>query len=610
MTACSETEVLDQSASKQAAENAGGIKFDVYTQRGITRAGTPGDLNNDNIGAIGFGVFAYYTADGKMYSDAATPNFMYNQKVTTEVTPVNQYTKWGYEPVKYWPNEFGDAAISDNIEYVTFFAYAPWTEFVPTTGDVAVPEDATEEQKDTIQKRNIISTIKHNGQGDPMIKYIVDTDPATSVDLLWGVAAENANDVYSPIAGNATNVTPGKPFIDMVKPNNPQSDKLLFNLKHALAKVKVTIDYIADEYTPTAVAYDAIKTGIIDSAETRIYVRSFKITGFATKGALNLNNTVAGEPLWKDFDGVKDLTFTPVTFLDGRRDGFEGTKTGEAKSEDPQGLNPAILENYALTEKDADGKTIFGADKTPGVTAYTEDVVKEASNGEGTVLLFGNGDPTKNEGFFYVIPRNSSSEYVDVEIAYDVETIDTVLYEKLSDNTTHGSSIQNIIKKEDIFKGIDFKAGYQYEINIHLGMTSVKIDASVQPWVDNGQTDVELPDNQNPDQVADTPNTGSIEALIGTYAFTSSWDDGNGTSEGTVKISADSKFVGSYVTATIVSNSADAGITDSDKKFEGKTIAVPASAKSGDKIPVILYNKTDETFTKVEGITVTIGAKQ
>ena len=37
-----------------------------------------------------------------------------------------------------------------------------------------------------------------------------------------------------------------------------------------------------------------------------------------------------------------------------------------------------------------------------------------------------------------------------------------------------------------------------YEVNIHIGMTSVKIDATVQPWIDNNKTDVELPDNQEP----------------------------------------------------------------------------------------------------------------
>ena len=51
------------------------VNFTVYTQRGLTRAGTPGTIDNSNIGGIGFGVFAYYTA-GEQYDAKATPNFM------------------------------------------------------------------------------------------------------------------------------------------------------------------------------------------------------------------------------------------------------------------------------------------------------------------------------------------------------------------------------------------------------------------------------------------------------------------------------------------------------------------------------------------------------
>ena len=72
---------------------------------------------------------------------------------------------------------------------MTFFAYAPYTEFEPTTGEVVVPANTSTEKAEKIQKYNIISVNKNNATGDPIIKYVVDTDPATSVDLLFGVAA-------------------------------------------------------------------------------------------------------------------------------------------------------------------------------------------------------------------------------------------------------------------------------------------------------------------------------------------------------------------------------------------------------------------------------------
>ncbi len=457
---------------KQNTVAEGGIHFDVYTQRGVfTKAGTPGDITNANIGTkdgYGFGVFAYYTA-GEKYDVNAKPNFMYNQQVYKEGDA------WKYEPVKYWPNEYGNAAISDEVDYVTFFAYAPWTNIEPTTGEVIVDSERD-------QKYNIISVNKNTATGDPMIKYVVDTDPATSVDLLWGVAASNADGNYSAIDTNynKTNlVKTGMPFIDLMKPGNPKEDKISFNLKHSLAKVKFTIDYVKDDFTPEGAT--AANPAVIDTAETRIFVRSFAIDGWATKGALNLNNTEEGQPLWKDFDGVKDLAFNQLIFNDGRKDGKEGDVNGAQTNEENQGLNPDIIENFGAPTLEG-GIYKFNGTKNGGVT-------------EKAQLLFG-GDESKNGGYFYVIPRNGK-EPVNVTIVYDVETIDGKLAGMLSDGATHGLSIENVISKNAILgENKDFEAGKQYLIKIHIGMTSVKIDAVVTDWVPTNDENVDLPDNQ------------------------------------------------------------------------------------------------------------------
>ena len=367
LVACVKTEELAFNESNEAND---GIKFEVYSQRSIsTKAGTPNDITNENIGNIGFGVFAYYTA-GEQYDNNAKPNFMYNQKVTKAGTA----TDWTYEPVKYWPNEYGNAAESDEIDYVTFFAYAPWTKFEPTTGEAIVPafpnSNMTDAEKKAFtenqQKKNIISVNKNNVSGDPIVKYVVDTDPATSVDLLWGVAASNAAANYSTIDKSENPVKAGFPFINLVKPGNPVNDKISFNLKHSLAKVKFTIDYIADDFTPDG------ESKPINADETRIFVRSFTVSGWATKGALNLNNTTEGEPLWKDFDGAKDLSFNDITFNDGRKDSKEGSDNGAQTNEENQGLNPKIIENWAATKNvgTADKpKVAFGDSKNYGVTS-------------------------------------------------------------------------------------------------------------------------------------------------------------------------------------------------------------------------------------------------
>ena len=497
MAACTSEELNVQDQQKLVEDNAA-VNFDVYAQRGVTRAGTPGDISNANIREAGnqhckdgFGVFAYYT-NGKQYDPSAIPNFMYNQQVKWDGT-----SKWTYEPVKYWPNEFGDAAKADEVDYVTFFAYAPWTELVPTTGKPVANSSLTGAAQETYQTKNIVEVTNNKKQGDPIIKYVVDTDPATSVDLLWGVNADATG--WAPIQGptDAQN-TVGLPFLNLTKPITPfdaAGGKIKFNLRHALAKVKITIDYIADDNTPTpGQDYNVAEGGanLINADQTRIFVRWIQINGFALEGALNLNNTDANKPLWRDLSN-NELNFDDIIFNDGRKDGKEGTENGTAKEANMY-LNPEIVENFSLLEG---GKFTSGeGKKNPGVKPF-----KDVNYGEGTQLLFG-GDPKENGGFFYVIPRNSSTEGqggegVNIKINYGVLTIDESLATTLSGTKDFGSEVENQIYKENIFgEGFDFEAGKQYEIHIHLGMTSVKIDAVVTDWVEGKATDVDLPDNQ------------------------------------------------------------------------------------------------------------------
>lgn len=127
---------------KSSVDNA--IEFGTYLGRDAQTKGSVFDT--DDMKTQGFGVFAYYTNEAK-YSAAATPNFMYNEKVTYAENT------WTYAPVKYWPNEATD--------YVSFFAYAPYAE------SYTVPES-----------------------GDPIIDFAVPADVTKHIDL---VAAENTH---------------------------------------------------------------------------------------------------------------------------------------------------------------------------------------------------------------------------------------------------------------------------------------------------------------------------------------------------------------------------------------------------------------------------------
>ena len=304
------------------------VTFGAYVNRTTTRAGLGGELTTANLPTPGFGVFAYYT-DNADYTQYATPNFMYNQQVkgTSDGTTVT----WTYDPVKYWPNEYGNDATSDDVDKVTFFAYAPWVEVNPVKGNVVVSATSTTPDKD--KSFNITSVSRNSVSGDPIVKYVVDPTPGSGVDLLWGV--QPATSTYTPVTAGAFTSDPGLPYIDLVK--STTNDKIQFDFKHALAKLNVQIDAFVDQATAS--------TGKLNAAETRIYVRSISFTGFETKGALNLNNTDANEPLWYTYDSNSELSgkSTEVTIYDGLKDGKEAKNGAEQKNETPAALNTNII---------------------------------------------------------------------------------------------------------------------------------------------------------------------------------------------------------------------------------------------------------------------------
>lgn len=401
--ACSST---DESANNQTVAEPQPVSFGTYVNQSVTRAGATGDITTPAaLGtANGFGVFAYYT-DNVEYSGNLVPNFMYNQQVTYSGSA------WTYTPIKYWPNEFGTSAASEGIDKLSFFAYAPFVAVTPSTGY------ATGSTTD-----NITQLTRNTATGDPMVKYIVNTS-GDGVDLLWGVNGS------------------GLPYLNQSRTAGTTSDdKITFNFKHALAKLTTTI---------------ATDNSI--DANSKVYVRSITITGFAAKGMLNLNNITANTPLWLSYDGA-DPTFEGLTFNDGRKDGREGMADGAQANEKNQLLNSTIIQTNTATG---------------GVT-------NSAAN------LFSTTD-------LYVIP-SGGTENVDVTIVYDVETEDANLSTKLSDGSTPGSSIENRITKTAVFgASTGFVAGNAYTINITLGMKQVKLDASVATWGTGSSASPTLP---------------------------------------------------------------------------------------------------------------------
>ena len=455
LASCSSDKLDVEQSSVQQALEPGAVGFDAYTQRGLTRAGQSGAMTLDNLKKTeanggGFGVFGYYT-DNNEYEQSRIPDFMYNQGIFWKD---NSY--WTYEPIKYWPNEYGSEAVSDDADKVTFFAYAPYVE-TNASGKVV------HENGDDLLQWGITGMSKNSAQGDPIVKYIASFEAAKSVDLLWGVVGTDAAQ-WALTQGGSQALTAGYPWVNVQRPaeaatQQAATQRVKFTFNHALTQLSMNIDAIVDE----------INKGSNDlAAGTKIYVRQLSLTGVALKGALNLNNseTDANKAVWLDYNGLGDIesSSSPVILYDGRKDGKEGVSGATASNEKILGFNPDIISD--------NGNTTAGVTKDP----------KQVFAGDPVMLI-----PT--------------GEDMEIEITYDVETKDDNLATLLSDGSTHGSSIENKIRKTLKFSDYEIAGGLEngkhYTINLHLGMNSVKFDvAGITEWVEvDAKPDVYLPSN-------------------------------------------------------------------------------------------------------------------
>ncbi len=468
LAACSSKDIdtSQPDVSTQAPLEEGAVGFDAYTQRATTRSGQSGVMDLTALRKSGFGVFGYYT-DNNDYEQSRTPDFMYNQKVYDN-TPSVATAAWMYEPVKYWPNEYGSTAVSDDNDRVSFFAYAPYVDVAPSSGKL-VKSQSTDDQW------GITGMSRNSAAGDPLVKYIANFEAAKRVDLMWGVCDDPLWAIVQTgsIQQSINDGEKGKPWLNVERPKDVDQ-RMKFTFKHALAQFSVNVDAFVDEFSN--------KNNQL-AAGTKIYVRQISFTGFAMKGALNLNNTEKDKALWLDYSGTTDIeSGVPVVIYDGRKDGKEGMSGADASNEKVRGLNKDIISNY--DESTNTGNT------TEGVTAVTKP-------------LFESTTPAM------VIP---TGEDMEVEIVYDVETEDANLSTRLSDGKTFGSSIENRISKTVSFGTAGMENGKHYTLNLHLGMNSVKFDAAVSAWEEaTVKPEADLPLNMPSFTAIQNPSVSPIE---------------------------------------------------------------------------------------------------
>ena len=317
------------------------------------------------------------------------------------------------------------------------------------------------------QGKNVTAISRNADKGDPIVNYVVDTNPQTSVDLLWGVAAD---DSFKGLADGQATIAPSNCYIDLSKQIGV-SDSIRWKFYHALAKLNVQIIAASDIATQGTATYNPANAAELAKA-TKIYLRSIDFTGFAMRGALNLHSEPVTadyklKPNWMNFDGT-DLTAGTVTFYDGLKDGKEGYTDNIATGEKPLGLNPKLLEEPTTTT---------WADKQQGIPT------------ENYANLFAGAEEADDA--IFVIPTN---ERMAITVIYDIMTSDSHLSLNLSDGFTKGSRVQNKISQT--LKDLKLEAGKAYTIKLVVGIESVKIDVAVEDWdTTEAAKDVDLPYN-------------------------------------------------------------------------------------------------------------------
>ena len=467
LTACSNDDATQQ-AQAVAAPQA--VAFDTYTS-GTTRAGDPyGVMTTDKLktSGKGFGVFAYYHDDTNYASDATnTPDFMFNEHVTWTAA-----SGWGYSPLKYWPNETikdsqSGPATSAAADRLSFFAYAPYVSLTTkTTKGIAKDGDSANDLDawtvaDPSAEKGIFAMTRETVNGDPLIAWRANTDLDNQTDLLWGVApmgmAYQSVNPDNPSDPGYVNKTFGLPLTDMLKPDNDQKMKFLF--QHALSRISLSVVSAVDQIAPGDDGNHFVET------ENRVLIENVEISGdFGEKGTLNLNNTSANIANW-----------IATTIQKSATDVEAGTPTRYLQFNEGNGYLRTDLRYVASQITPVTGAENY----TAAATAFAS--INKGVLTEEKILL--EPDASSNPRYFMVIPTGTTN--IKVKITYHVITLDSKL-DKFITNVT------NVITKAAT---LNLESGKSYNLKLILGLNSVKLDATVGDWQVGNESEIYLPKN-------------------------------------------------------------------------------------------------------------------
>ena len=267
------------------------------------------------------------------------------------------------------------------------------------------------------------------------IDYTVHTDVLMQEDLL-----------YLDQSNSGINGTGGT--IDMTKPG--VNDKVRFHFAHALSRIGYTAELMVDSVNGDATGDkdDDTTTDLGDLDEnTTITINSVKLIGkFDNEATLNLKGGV-----WSDVAAATD----DVEYV--------------------------LTEDNFVTEDNPDNN-VFEGNSDPGVDT---DVEKRTLNNSDSYIMI----IPQEMGTLDDTDKLTAGTGIKIEVDYNVVTTDSKLDGGKID-------INNVITSEEF--SFNFEQGKAYTFNLHLGMTSVKIEAKMTEWDDDtDDTAVNVPINKN-----------------------------------------------------------------------------------------------------------------
>lgn len=571
VTSCSDDNVASiDPVSTQAEENTP-ISFGTYVgNKKSTRAGYAGLINKSTLAKNGFGLFAYNTGVNSFGTEASStsniyyPNYMFNQHVTATVDDNGNYF-WGYSPAVYWPNPTTDqTTLETKPQYLTFLAYGPYVE--PTTAngfDLTQPHGADPDNDWGIvgfgyigkNKGDQFKDIASTPLSDPYLLYSLNPNPSDdngkSVDLVWGTAGSNSAPAavtgYTGSLSNAGVVyTPGIYAVNSNLTKMPVGGKVQFKFIHALSAIGgndndgvqnssgkgILIDYYADSHYTSGNQdkKDDATAGQING-KTKVLVN-----WIAVEFMTNNQSGDADKPyLELQKEGYFDLLTGKWTFLYQNNDARLNKYTAKTRPRQiyyfsPNGGAPGDGYQKYIDQYKKDGtlnedikvynRKLSGDLYLPGPTIndYSLWISQTDNTGWETGAKSGVGNVAQavfadQMAPIFFIPGSQVS--ANVVINYDIVTADPNI-------TNNGEGDGKADKKYTVthqemsrevaftkLNDVGMVMGFQYALYIHLGLTSMKVEATVthfgtdiddtetstEPSAD-GQTDVYIPKNE------------------------------------------------------------------------------------------------------------------